>query len=358
MQNQDFMQIAINAAKDGAGKSADNPSVGCVIVRDGQIIAISRTADGGRPHAETIAINQMRNAEINGADCEMYVTLEPCAHYGKTPPCVDAIIASGIKEVYVAVLDDNEMVAGKGIAKLKQNGIKVEIGLLAAQVKSHHHGFLRRIKGGLPHLTLKIATSLDEKITTGTREQWLTNEISRSYVHILRANHDAIITGIGTVLADNPMLDCRLNGLQHYSPLRIILDRNLRIPINSNIVQTAFKLKTIILTSSTNINKINMLKQYNVEIIQLKLDFQLIDALKYLSEIGINSAMIEAGQNLNQSSFDSGLVDELYWFKSKQIIGEGGLVALKEGKIENYLQNKKLNQQLHFDSDELLHYQF
>jgi diaminohydroxyphosphoribosylaminopyrimidine deaminase / 5-amino-6-(5-phosphoribosylamino)uracil reductase len=358
MNNQHFMQIALNIAKRGKGKTAENPSVGCVIVRGDQIIAASRSNDLGRPHAEPIALAQMQQSGISAEDCQLYVTLEPCSHYGKTPPCVNAIINSGIKSVNIACLDNDARVAGLGVVKLREAGIKVEVGMFEAQAKSHHHGFLRRIKGGLPHLTLKIATSYDQKITTGTAEKWLTNSISRQYVHVLRANHDAVISGIGTVLTDNPMLDCRLNGLQQYSPIRVILDRNLRIPMNCQLAQTANKIKTIILTSSENINKINELKQDNIEIINLKPQFALIDVLQYLSEIGVNSAMIEAGQGLNQSAFESRLIDELYWFKSDNYVGESGITALKNGNIENHLNNAKLLDKLYFANDVLLHYQF
>ena len=347
-----FMQQALNYAKRGRGRTGENPCVGCVIVRAEQIISYGRTADGGRPHAEAIALQAL---PFITSDMVMYVTLEPCAHYGKTPPCAEAIINAGIKQVVIACGDADTRVNGAGITKLKQAGVEVMFGMLEADAKLHHRGFLRRIQNGIPEIMVKIATSLDEKITSS--DDWITNQLSRNYGQLLRANYDAILTGIGTVKADNPMLNCRLSGLEKYSPLRVVLDRHLQIALTSNIVQTAHQIPTIILSANHDAEKIAQLAALNVEVVLLPDDFNLIDAVKHLSTRGINSVMVEGGHRITEAALNSGLADNLYWFIAKDtILGEQQLPALQSASLNHYLHNAKLKQQLTFNNDIMLHY--
>jgi diaminohydroxyphosphoribosylaminopyrimidine deaminase/5-amino-6-(5-phosphoribosylamino)uracil reductase len=351
-QHEYFMQQALNYAKQGRGRTGENPCVGCVIMRGEQIISYGRTADGGRPHAEVIALQLL---PFVSDDMVIYVTLEPCAHYGKTPPCAQAIIDAGIKQVVIACGDADARVSGAGIAKLKQAGVEVIFGVLEADAKLHHRGFLRRIQQGLPEIMVKIATSYDEKITSS--DGWITGELSRNYGQLLRANYDAILTGIGTVKADNPMLNCRLSGLEQYSPLRVVLDKHLITDLNSNIVQTAHQIPTLILSTNHDTAKIARLAALNVEVELLNNDFSFTDAIMHLSTRGINSVMVEGGQRITEAALNSRRADDLYWFIAKdKILGKSQLPALQSGSLHNYFHNAKLQQQLTFVNDIMLHY--
>ena len=227
------MKVALSLARRQLGRTHPNPSVGAVIVKNGQIIANGITDNGGRPHAETIALN---DAGENAKDADLYVTLEPCSHHGKTPPCINAIIRSGIKAVYISCRDPNPEVNGAGIEALKKAGIKVIENVCHKEALEINRGFFSVIKKKRPYIALKIATSLDEKITN-PKGRWLTGEPARNYGHLLRARYDAILTGAGTVIADDPLLTCRLPGLEGHSPIRIVLDRDNNIPKSSNIMK-------------------------------------------------------------------------------------------------------------------------
>src|SRR5450432_3656748 len=226
--DQRFMQLALTLGRRGQGRTWPNPAVGAVAVRDGVIVGRGWTQAGGRPHAEPVALTQAGEA-ARGAT--LYATLEPCSHIGKSPPCVDAIIASGIARVVSAVEDPNPEVAGQGHARLRAAGIAVDIGLCAEEAAHDHAGHFRRIRDKRPHVILKLAVSSDDKIgAAGRKPVAVTGEAARSRVHLLRAQCDAILVGIGTVLADDPLLTCRLPGMAAQSPVRVVLDRSLRIP--------------------------------------------------------------------------------------------------------------------------------
>ncbi len=354
---QYFMFQALRHAKRGSGRTGENPSVGCVIVRKNasggeQVISVGRTADGGRPHAEVVALNGV--SEITD-DMVLYVTLEPCAHHGKTPPCADAIINAGIKHVVIACLDDDARVNGAGVAKLQQAGVLVEIGVLESEAKQHHFGFLNRIKHGLPEIMVKIATTADEKITAP--ERWITGELARNYGQMLRSRYDAIVTGIGTVACDNPSLNVRLAGLQQYSPKRVVLDRRLRIDLSAKIVQDYGG--ALVITSNNDMDKIKSLQARNVEVAVLNADFSFKDAMAHLGGRGINSVMVEGGQAITTAALDSGLANDLYWFIAQnKIAGEEALAAIKGGSLCDYVKHATLQQKLYFGDDELLHYAF
>src|SRR5437764_4501081 len=243
-----FMQLALTLGRRGQGRTWPNPAVGAVAVRDGVIIGRGWTQPGGRPHAEPEALRRAGEA-AQGAT--LYVTLEPCSHVGKSPPCVDAIIAAGIARVVSAIEDPNPEVAGQGHAKLRAAGIKVDVGLGAEEAARDHAGHFRRVRDKRPHVILKLAVSPDDKIAAaGHTPVAITGEAARTQVHLLRAQCDAILVGIGTVLADDPLLTCRLPGMEERSPVRVVLDRSLRIPGTSKLVHSARERPLWVMTSS------------------------------------------------------------------------------------------------------------
>ena len=320
-----FMQMAIQLGYRNLGHTGPNPSVGCVIVKPNQVIGRGVTAPGGRPHAETVAL-EMAGAEAKGAT--VYLTLEPCAHHGGTPPCTDALIKAGVAKVIIAVQDPDPRVNGSGVAQLKDAGIMVESGLLAEQAKELHAGFISRITRQRPMVTLKLATSLDGRIALGNgKSKWITNERSRIYAHRLRANHDAIIVGTNTVLKDNPQLTCRLKGMEDRSPVRIVLDGKGKIPSDSKVFQgktptwvfTAKNSKIVQPTDNTQIFYTDFTKDAMLP---------LRDVCQILSEKGINRLLVEGGSLLAASFLNEQLVDEVIWLQSPKILGGDGLPAI------------------------------
>ena len=243
------MQLALALGRRGLGRTWPNPAVGAVVVKDGVIVGRGWTQPGGRPHAEPEALKRAGEA-ARGAT--LYVTLEPCSHFGKSPPCADAIIAAGIVRVVASIEDPNPEVAGQGFAKLRAAGIAVDIGLGAAEATHDHAGHIRRIRDRRPHVILKLAVSSDDKIAgAGGKTISITGEAARTRVHLLRAQSDAILVGIGTVLADDPLLTCRLPGMEVRSPVRMVLDRALRIPGSSRLVHSARQTPLWVMTSET-----------------------------------------------------------------------------------------------------------
>lgn len=297
------MLVALRLARRQAGQTHPNPNVGAILVKNNQIIAQGVTASGGRPHAETIAIN---DAGANAEGATLYVTLEPCSHHGKTLPCVDAIIKAGINRVVIACRDKNPIVSGNGIAALKNAGIEVIENICQKEALEVNRGFFSVMEKKRPYIALKIATSLDGKITS-PEGQWLTRELAREFGHLLRSQHDAILTGIGTVLADDPLLTCRLAGLENRSPIRIVLDRKGRIPTGSKLMQDGHGLWVM--------------------------GHGLPEAIAEITKRGITSILVEAGEKLTTAFLESKLVDRVYWFRAPITIGEGGLsveYALKQ----------------------------
>src|SRR5712672_460045 len=245
--DQRFMQLALTLGQRGQGRTWPNPAVGAVVVKDGVIVGRGWTQPGGRPHAEPEALGRAGEA-ARGAT--LYVTLEPCSHVGKSPPCADAIIAAGIARVVSAIEDPNPEVAGQGHAKLRAAGIAVDVGLNAAEAAHDHAGHFRRVRDKRPHVILKLAVSPDGKIAAaGRMPVAITGEAARTRVHLLRAQCDAILVGIGTVLADDPLLTCRLPGMDARSPVRVVLDRALRIPGTSRLVHSARQTPLWVMTS-------------------------------------------------------------------------------------------------------------
>jgi diaminohydroxyphosphoribosylaminopyrimidine deaminase / 5-amino-6-(5-phosphoribosylamino)uracil reductase len=246
------MRTALSLARRQLGQAWPNPSVGAVIIKNGDMIGQAATARGGRPHAETIAITQ---AGDHARGATLYVSLEPCAHQGQTPPCTQAIIDAGITCVVVACRDPNPKVNGEGIAQLKAAGIDVIEDVCHAEATDINRGFFSVITRGRPFISLKIATSQDGKITNAaSKSKWITSEAARQHGHLLRSQYDAIATGIGTVLADDPLLTCRLPGMEDKSPVRIVFDSQLRLPPTSKLVQTAAQVPVWVFTNEINKN--------------------------------------------------------------------------------------------------------
>jgi diaminohydroxyphosphoribosylaminopyrimidine deaminase / 5-amino-6-(5-phosphoribosylamino)uracil reductase len=320
--NSDFSHLrhALTLAGRALGAVAPNPAVGCVIVRDGRIVGRGWTQKGGRPHAEAMALQQAGEA-ARGAVA--YVTLEPCAHHGQTPPCASALVEAGVARVVASVADPDPRVAGKGFAMLRAANIEVATGLLKEEALELNAGFFLRIKEGRPLVTLKIAESADGQIAKLSGEsKWITGEEARRFAHLLRARHDAILVGIGTVLADDPELTCRLPGLEDRSPLRVVLDSRLRLSPASKLAQTARRIPTLVFTVSEGGAE---LKERGVEIVKIA-DQDRHDVRTVLSELGrrgITRLLVEGGAAIHAAFLTQGLADRLEIFRAPIMLGDG-----------------------------------
>jgi diaminohydroxyphosphoribosylaminopyrimidine deaminase/5-amino-6-(5-phosphoribosylamino)uracil reductase len=328
--DQRFMQLALALGRRGLGRTWPNPAVGAVVVRDGVIVGRGWTRPGGRPHAEPEALKRAGEA-ARGAT--LYVTLEPCSHFGKSPPCADAIIASGISRVVAAIEDPNPEVAGQGHAKLRAAGITVDIGLCAAEAARDHAGHFRRIRDRRPHVVLKLAVSADDKIgAAGHKPVAITGEAARNRVHLLRAQSDAILVGIGTVLADDPLLTCRLPGMEARSPVRVVLDRALRILGTSRLVHSARQTPLWLITSETAEAAAAMkLGAAGAQVIRVaatgaRLDLKAV--LRALADKGITRLMVEGGARVASAFVSADLADEIWLLRGPETIGAGGVPAL------------------------------
>ncbi len=342
------------------GKTSPNPRVGCIIVKDNLIIGHGYHKKAGMPHAEIEAINNALKNKKSLINSTMYVTLEPCSHKGKTPPCCDAIIKNKIKKVIIAIKDPNKLVNGKGIKKLKKAGIKVRLGLLEKHAEKINKTYLKHIKKGKPYVILKQATSLDGKIATETGDsKWISNKKSREIVHKIRNNVDAVMVGIGTVVKDNPRLTCRLKtekekykrgnneNKQIQQPTRIIIDSKLKIPLNSKVLKD----KNIIIATTKDYNKTkyNKLKNKVRELIVCKSENKKINKKENANRVDLNNLMIElgkrniqsilieAGSQLATSLIKDKLVDKLFLFIAPIIIGNNGIPSIYN------INTKKIN---------------
>ncbi len=325
------MRAALGLARRGLGQVWPNPAVGCVIVKDGRVVSRGWTQKGGRPHAETEALARA-GAATRGAAA--YVSLEPCSHHGKTPPCADALIAAGIGRVVAAIEDPDQRVSGAGIAKLRKAGIAVETGLCAEEATELNAGFLCRVKHGRPLVTLKLATSLDGRIATASGEsRWITGPAARERAHLLRAMHDAVLVGTGTALADDPQLTCRLAGLESRSPVRIVLDRNLRLPPTLRLFTEADRVPTWLVTlPHSDPVRQAALRERGVEIVAVEPDpsngIDLAALLHVLGGKGLTRLLVEGGGTLAAALLRAGLVDRLVWMRAPLALGGDGIPAI------------------------------
>jgi diaminohydroxyphosphoribosylaminopyrimidine deaminase / 5-amino-6-(5-phosphoribosylamino)uracil reductase len=325
-----FMELALTLGRRGLGRTSPNPAVGAVVVKDGIIVGRGWTQPGGRPHAEPEALNRAGEA-ARGAT--LYVTLEPCSHFGKSPPCADAIIAAGISRVVASIEDPNPEVAGQGFARLRAAGIAVDIGLGAAEATRDHAGHIRRIRDKRPHVIVKLAVSADDKVAAaGNKPVAITGEAARTRMHLLRAQSDAILVGIGTVLADDPLLTCRLPGMEARSPVRIVLDRGLRMPGASRLMHSARHTPLWIMTSETSEAAAAMrLGAAGAQVIRIPSTSSGLDlaaVLRTLSERGITRLMVEGGARVAASFVSAGLVDEVWLLRGPGTVGADGVPAL------------------------------
>ena len=325
------MKAALGLARRGLGNVWPNPSVGCVIVKDGRVVGRGWTQPGGRPHAETEALAMAGDL---AAGSTVYVTLEPCSHQGKTPPCADALVKAGVRRVVVAAIDSDPRVSGRGVERLKGAGIEVVTGVCEAEALDMNAGFFMKTASGRPLVTLKVASTLDGRIATHSGEsQWITGPDARAVGHALRAESDAILVGSGTALADDPELTCRLPGLSDRSPIRVVVDGRLRLPLTSRLVATANEVPTWVMTQEgADGSRIEAFVDAGVDVVEIPEgpdhSLDLAAMLRILGESGLTRVLVEGGAHLSASLLRAGLVDRLAWFRAPGLMGGDGLAAL------------------------------
>jgi len=325
------MHAALALARRGLGSVWPNPAVGCIVVKEGRVVGRGWTQPGGRPHGETEALRRAGEA-ARGAVA--YVSLEPCCHWGRTPPCVDALVNAGVRRVVVALEDPDPRVAGEGVHRLRSAGLDVEVGVCAEEAAEVNAGFLSRLLLGRPLVTLKFAASVDGRIATARGEsQWISGPPARERAHALRASHDAIMVGTGTVVVDNPQLTCRLPGLGHRSPVRVVIDRHLRIPPAVRLIADAQQVPTWVLTSrSVDAARRATFLESGVTLIDIEQDcagqIDLAAALRALGERGITRLLVEGGSRLAAAFLRARLVDRLVWVHAPLVIGGDGIPAI------------------------------
>ena len=349
------MNLALIQAKINIGSTKNNPSVGCVIVKNKNVIGIGRTGINGTPHAEKNAINFCSNALNNST---LYSTLEPCIHYGKTPPCTNLIKLKKIKKVFFSIHDPDLRTHKQSEKVLKRSGIKVSNGLLLKEIKKLYKSYFKSKKQTLPFVTAKIAVSKDH-FTVNKKNKWITNSFSRGRVHLMRSQHDCIITSYKTIIKDNPMLNCRIKGLESRSPARIIIDKNLKTPINSKIIQTCKKIPTIIFYNKPNVKKVIKLKKLKVKLIKISIEkknnFDLKKILLLIKKLGYSRIFLESGVHLCNSFFKYKLVNELQVFMSSKKIDKLGAFKITNS-IKKILNKKPSTIKVNLFGDELKSY--
>ena len=325
------MRAAIALGRRGLGNAWPNPAVGCVIARDGVVLGRGWTAPGGRPHAETQALARCGTA-ARGATA--YVTLEPCAHRGQTPPCADALIEAGIARAVIAWRDPDPRVDGRGVERLGAAGIAVEAGLCADEAEEGLIGFLTRLRHGRPAVTLKLATTLDGRIATRSgASRWITGEAARASAHMLRARHDAILVGAGTAREDDPGLTCRLPGLEGFSPVRVVVDGRESLPATHGLVADANRLPTWFMVAAPHARERERAYRGSgaaVEAVEPDGagNVDLAAALRRLAGKGITTVLVEGGGRIAAALLAAGLVDRLVWYRAPSAIGGDGRPAI------------------------------
>ncbi len=327
-----FMAAALNLARRGLGRVAPNPAVGALIVKDGIVVGRGATADGGRPHAEVLALLQAGKA-ARGAT--LYVTLEPCSHHGRTPPCADAIVAAGITRVVSALEDPDPRVAGSGHLRLREAGIEVTVGVLAEAALRANLGHVLRVSHGRPMLTLKLAETADgyAAAPAGAPRLKITGAAADGRVHMLRALHDAVLVGVGTVLADDPLLNVRLPGMESRKPLRIVLDTHLQLAPRSRLAASAREYPTLAIAGeSAPAERAALLVETGVEIERVAVGeagrIDLAAALAFLGARGLTRVFCEGGPRLGAALLARGFADEVLLLRSDQMLGTDGVPAL------------------------------
>lgn len=353
--DEKYMRLTMQLAGNAIGRTSPNPLVGAVIVKDNRVVGCGWHRKAGTPHAEVHALNQAGEL-AQGAD--VYVTLEPCAHYGKTPPCAKALVEAKVKNVYGGLLDVNPKVAGKGFKILEDAGIHVEYGFLQDELRKQNEVFFKWIEHKKPFVVLKAAMTLDGKIATATgQSKWITNETSRAYGYKLRDIYDGIMVGINTVIEDNPMLTARVDGGKN--PIRIVVDSSLKIDINANVVQDKSAKTIIATTDKADKDKILKLQAQDVDVIVVDKDKNdKVDIEKLLDILGqqnICSILVEGGATLSGSFVAKKLVDKVYFFIAPKIVGGKeaktpvagtGILNLQEALALKDIQIEKLEEDI------------
>jgi diaminohydroxyphosphoribosylaminopyrimidine deaminase / 5-amino-6-(5-phosphoribosylamino)uracil reductase len=356
-----YMQLALALGRRGLGRTHPNPAVGAVVVKDGDIVGRGWTQPGGRPHAEPVALAQ---AGESARGATLYVTLEPCSHVGKSPPCADAIMAAGITRVVSAIEDPNPEVAGQGHAKLRKAGIEVDVGLEAEEAARVHAGHFRRVREHRPHVIVKLAVSSDDRIAAADhRPVAISGEAAKARVHLLRAQCDAILVGIGTVLSDDPLLTCRLPGMEARSPVRVVLDRALRTPAKSRLVHSARSTPLWVVTSElAEAPAAAMLGAAGAQVIRVAstpTGLNLPEVLRILAERGITRLLVEGGARVASAFVSAGLVDEFWLLRGPGAIGTDGVAALGALPLTTITQSQafRVHASESLDSDTLTIYE-
>ena len=353
--DEKYMRLALRLAKKGMGRTSPNPLVGAVVVKGKTIVGRGYHHRAGEPHAEVLALRQ---AGRKGRGATLYLNLEPCAHFGRTPPCTQAILAASIRRVVAGIKDPNPVVSGRGIRQLRRGGVTVDVGILREECQELNGPFSKFITTGEPFVTLKAAISLDGKVATRSGDsRWVSSQASRNYVHRLRQAMDAVMVGIGTVLKDDPLLTVRLpGGKKPHQPLRVVVDSRLRIPLHSQLVRTARLYPTLIATTrAASSSRRKWLAQANVEVLILENDAQghvsLKALMKELARRGVVSVLLEGGSTLTASAVREEVVDRLLFFLAPKIIGGErapgvvggeGILRLKDAKPVKILKVRRI----------------
>ena len=350
------MKLALKQAKKNLGNTKDNPAVGCIIVKNNCVLSAGTTEKKGTAHAEYNAINSVQK---NVKDSDLYVSLEPCSHYGKTPPCVKNIIDNKIRRVFFSIKDPDVRSYNKSIKKFKENKIPVISEILYTEIKNFYRSYFAYKNNKLPFVTAKLAISKDY-YSKEKNNKWITNEFSRGRVHLMRSNHDCILTSVKTVIDDNPYLTCRISGLIHTSPSRFILDKKLKIPLSSNIIKTVNTAATIIFFNKINKKKIKRLKKLKVKLIRETIDkngnFYLKNILTKIKKLGFSRIFLETGLKLSSNFLKEGLVNDFKLFVSNKNLEKNGSKSFKKN-IRLFFKNKKFyNEKVNLLGDKLISY--
>ncbi len=330
------MAAALALARRGLGRTWPNPNVGCVIVKDGRVVGRGWTQPGGRPHAEAEALAR---AGADAAGATVFVTLEPCNHHGQTPPCTLALIAARVARVVVAIEDPDPRVSGGGVRRMRDAGIDVQVGLMAAEAEGLTAGFLARMRAGRPIFTWKAATTLDGRIATSTGEsRWITGETARARAHLLRATHDAVMVGIGTALADDPELTCRLPGLAASSPVRVVVDSQVRLPLGCKLVTSARATPTWVVTAAgADAGRRAALAAAGVEVVAVDADADgrpvMAAMAAELARRGLTRVLVEGGGRLIAALLAAGLIDQVIAVRAGSVIGGEGVPVVGQLRL-------------------------
>lgn len=352
-----WMRQAIALGRRGLGRTAPNPAVGAILVSpEGDPVGRGWTDIGGRPHAEVHALARAGEAARGST---LYVTLEPCSHYGRTPPCADAVVGAGVARVVAAIGDPDARVSGRGFARLREAGIDVTVGVCEAEARRLTIGHITRVTLGRPHVALKLALSADGKVgAAGRRPVAITGEETRRRVHLMRAEADAIMVGVGTVLSDDPALTCRLPGMEDRSPIRVVMDAGLRTPLSSRLVKTADQTPTCIITGTdAPVDAENALREAGVEVMRVSREqgrLSLIEALQLLGVRGVTRLMVEGGPTLSAALLDADLADAATIVTAPMTLGTEAVSAFER---DDALSRLRLIARIRLGADDWAEYE-